>query len=407
METTKLKKLQEDEDERCQQQATCVAKLASRNHDLSSLIRTMYEDKIRVRQHHSYHRTGNLGRTAFLSPVTVVEVFPWPTPVAFRQAIGLYPQELVNLARKQIVYPLIHSYETYKTLDYLDPILALKPPSYQSRGRAFLDAISNNKFEVYFQKAVTDPLLRGDHCFPLPKEPYEKAIVLSKKEMIRKAAWRYAAMCCILGEDTIESLGSQDKQKIANYIHTLHVMYLHPITHGLLGNIHNETKDYATLLMPEYIGIAANVESILVSALDLSVPKEPTYLDIMRAHNQGLPIHFRTLEQNLLEELKSAQKTGSLSLEEEKSRIEEELYKLEEKLAELSSAIQVAQTTGTVGFLGGGTLSLLAGLETVGSVLFGLSAAPPVIVEPLVRQVAKVTSPVLSHYWSLKKHRRK
>ncbi|MEW5986994.1 MAG: hypothetical protein AB1791_10210 [Chloroflexota bacterium] len=402
METTRLEKLQFDEDERCGHQATRVAKLASRKRDLVSVVRLMYQDKISLGRPHAYHQIGSLGRTALLNPATVVEIFPYLTPQAFRRAIGLAPQDIANLAREHVIYPLIHSFGAYKGLDYLDPILSLNPPSYQSRGRALLDTLSNNRYEEYYQKAITSPILRGEVAPMLLREPYEDAIELPPEEKVRKAAVRYASMCCLLGEDAMESLAAHYEREIVNYVHILHVALLHPVTHGLLGNVHKDTKDYSSLLVPEYTGITACVERILLSAIGLSLPAEPTFLDIMRAHEEDLPTHFVALEQELLSELKKAEETNSISIEEIESKVHSRLYEIEAKLARLQSAIQIARTTTTIGFLGGGALALLKGLDTVGNILFGLTAATPIVAESLVRQVTRLISPILSHYWTLK-----
>ena len=282
MDIGELNKLQFKEDERAFHQSKMVRRKVGIK-GRTWAVHEIYADKMSLPLRHVYHQCGSIDTTAFLNEKTIVEIFPYPTPAAFQAAIGMSVPEVEVLAREEILAVLIHSYPAYEGLDYLDPILSLEPPSYQSRGRAFLNAVAGGLFDESFE--------RGQHCEYLTNvspsdyvgEPYEKGRSYPVEEIRRKTVWRYAAMCCLLGQDVMDLIIDLHCEKAPNYINELHTVFLHPITHGILGDPFNEVGACRSIHHPRYVQILDSLERILIDDIGVKLPHELTLNDILRS----------------------------------------------------------------------------------------------------------------------------
>jgi len=401
MDILKLGKLQAEEDERASHQAKKVKRRYA-DKGMTWAVREIYSDKIKLPAGHAYHQSGSLGTTTFLNEKTIVEVFPYKDPSAFIAGTGLSVEEMKLLAKERIIEILIHSYPAYEGLDFLDPILAFEPACYQSRGRTFLNSISEGQFDEWFEMGIDSKYLKMITKKEFVREPYEKELSYPIAEIRRKTAWRYAAMRCLIGQKVVDDIIEVHREKAPNYINELHTIFLHPITHGMLGDPFSSVVTARDLHNRKYVEILDSLERIMIQDVGVVLPDRISAKTILRSHEQGLAREFSRVRNTIFRDLIQDLVEGKSSTEDVKSKLRSKLADLNDRVRQIEVIGKTTERGLVLGLLAGGTVCLSQGFGTLAALLFGSMQATPYIMEPLAKSYSRIFEPAVSHYWSLK-----
>lgn len=114
--------------------AKCVRKLkekidSSKNVSLEEIFRTPYKDKVSFKDLLVYqsHKIPLKVLLAFHEQVSVI--IPPISKNKFSSLYDITPQEMANLYKKMRLIPILYDPKYYKKLDYLDPLIELRPPT--------------------------------------------------------------------------------------------------------------------------------------------------------------------------------------------------------------------------------------------------------------------------------------
>lgn len=404
MDPSDLNRMQHEEEERANSQGSRArAHFADRG--LSWALKEIYADKIRLPSNHAYHQSGSLCSTASLNERTILEVFPYPDQRAFQRAVGLSVGEVEVLAKQGIIDVLIRSYPNYAGLDYLDPILSLQPACYQERGFALLEAIAPGRFREYVRSAREREHLTGVFPSKYVGEPYEQGGTLPTEKLVEKTLWRYAALCCFLGQDIMDDIVNTGRERAPNYVNELHTIFLHPISHGMFGDPFNSVSSFISMHHAEHVEILDSIERVVCHDLHLDIRTQASFAEVLEFHNAGISAAFTAVRASLFREVARRVADGDLTVDQAKAQIMARVADLRESANRIVYDRRTRRSTVlapvlTLGLIAGGIACVAGGLPTLSTVFFGASAAP-FLVKELAHRYAAWFDPMVSHYVEL------
>jgi len=141
----------------------------------------------------------------------IVPIYPFATENKFVEATGVTPEEFTRLTKKGLIVPILYSPPLdYRNLDYLDPILTLKPnPPSPYRTLSFLNAVNNRVDLVIFNEDAINfascliPNFDGKHLEFLESR---KFFCDSRKTLERDIRRSYYELCCLGYENLARQL---------------------------------------------------------------------------------------------------------------------------------------------------------------------------------------------------------
>ncbi len=372
--------------------------------NLTKLSQVMYQDKIKaLGTTHAYCLSAPLALLAFLNPLTIVTIPPHSTKVDLERLTGMTIGDLEILMRERIVQAVIFSPTKYEGLEYLDPILKLKPPCYVNRSGPLYSVISNGQFEEYQNNAMQIPFIKASPELRSLQEPYQRVNpFLSDADIMRSNAYRYAAMSCIVGKERTEEMF---ESRSINYVEKLkrlldfHIHFDHPLTHGLGGKPFINRFEYIDLSKDGLNIIHQAVQNIVVEEIHIRIPINPTLSDIIQSHSQGIP---RNLEKLCLE-------FSCNEIEDVSGKVKETIEKINYEISKVELTAKKLSVSFTVGIL---VSSVIGGIlmEQFGTSLAipGLSPLVRGFMERLIQKIILMRkSPDLVYYWNLRRVTRK
>ena len=324
----------------------------------------------------------------------IFDIYPFASEDILQRAHGVTVSQLLALqddGKIQII--LAGPPQGYVGLDYLDPILRRRPPSYTYRLSAFAASLHGIQALGEWQE-------EGKELFWGKLEKLRKAIGVATDQPVFEGsaigAWvnlRTLGLTSLV--ETIKFLASKDAYTAGIFVDIFHELICAPITTCLRG-CHSVPIDYMNTYVSLFQKYGVNLERmkpdfeggfpteigrLLIERYRLIRPKTLSeaieiYPDYAEAR-QALKALMKYVEDNKIERINSAAQTVSKAFD--------EIYKIKSRKKKFETSFQV---TGIVGAAALGLTGQVAGF--LGAIGFGLLGSS--LASPLSESIAKLTA---------------